>query len=167
MPPRTVKKHTKSVVSPTDDQLSNLESKKSDAIKTLASQKIFQSWVIMKSPGSRKVFLPGTKKRKLGLPRSYRSVFHRIIGHRLFLHLTSLVRSKEYDLIDVEGGSDLNMAVYLYYDQRMSLEVKTEADKKDIQRKKKTGNDSEMDGWTIGGGFGINYVAGEGVIEKR
>jgi hypothetical protein len=77
------------------------------------------------------------------------------------------LRSKEYDLVEVEGGAELNMLVYDYYNQRMTPAARAEAEKKDTQKRKKLGNEGEMDGWTIGGGFGINYVAGEGVIEKR
>ena len=78
-------------------------------------------------------------------------------------------------MIDVWVGNDLNALVYKYYNGHMDLAVREAALHKDqVQRgrlaKGARGPDeisTEMDRWTDGGGFGINYVAGLDIMERR
>lgn len=83
--------------------------------------------------------------------------------------LMRVCRSKEYDVIDVRVGEELNLVVFKYYSGLLTLEVTEEAKKRDQNRRgriKQSGS-TEMDGWIDGGGWGINYVAGEGIMQKR
>lgn len=152
MPPKKPKaKPEAPAVSPA--KLKELEGTKSASRDSLRSQLLFQSWAIDKSPGFKRIIVPqagkGTK-RKISLPRGY--------------------RSKEYDTVEVCVGDELNAIVYKHYQERMSQAIRDEALKKDQIRRGRVdkAGGSEMDGWVNGGGYGINYVAGEtGIIEKK
>ncbi|KAG8922659.1 hypothetical protein FRC03_007919 [Tulasnella sp. 419] len=149
MAPKKQKDAREQVSTLSSEKLAELEAGKSKAIDALREPKLFQAWPINKSPGWRRTFVPGNKRRKLSLPRGY--------------------RSKEYDLIDVRPGDELNEIVYRYYNERLTNEVREKALAADQARRRKLqrGGSSDMDGWVDGGGFGINYVAGEGVIQRR
>ncbi|KAG9017976.1 hypothetical protein FRB90_012801 [Tulasnella sp. 427] len=151
MPPRKQKpaKVEAPTISPT--RMKELEGSKGTARDSLRSQLLFQSWTIDKSPGSKRVIVPQAgkvTKRKISLPRG----------------------SKEYDTLEIRVGDELNAIVYKYYQERMSQATRDEALKKDQVRRgrvEKAGG-TEMEGWVNGGGYVINYVAGEtGIIEKK
>lgn len=72
-------------------------------------------------------------------------------------------------MVEVRVGDDLNAAVHRFYAGSMTASVREDAMRNDKARRKKVdkSGSSEMDGWVNGGGWGINYVAGEGVTQKR
>ncbi|KAG8934866.1 hypothetical protein FRC01_014032 [Tulasnella sp. 417] len=139
MPPKKLKaKPEAPLVSP--EKVKELEGTKSASRDSLRSQLLFQSWAIDKSPGFKRVIVPQAGK------------------------------SKEYDTVEVRVGDELNAIVFKYYQERMSQAIRDEALKKDQIRRGRVdkAGGSEMDGWVNGGGYGINYVAGEtGIIEKK
>ncbi|KAG8903870.1 hypothetical protein FRB99_002639 [Tulasnella sp. 403] len=151
MPPRkNMSTHERGTLTP--EKITALESTKGSSKDSLRSQLIFQSWMIDKPPGLKCTILgaSGTgRKRKVALPRGY--------------------RSKEYDTIEVHAGQDLNAIVYRYYNERFTEKVREDALKNDkkIRAGRLKGSNKDMEGWTPGGGFGINFVAGEGIIQKR
>ncbi|KAG8994772.1 hypothetical protein FRB94_012565 [Tulasnella sp. JGI-2019a] len=155
MPPRKAKTKAANAepvtVTLSPDKLEVLEATKSASKDALQSFLIFQSWTIDKSPGLKRMILPSssTKPRKIACPRGY--------------------RSREYDLVGVPVGADLNAIVHKYYNITLTKAIKEEAlqnDKAHRKRVDKSGS-SEMDGWVNGGGWNITYVAGEGVTQKR
>jgi len=152
MPPRNTptQKLTSNPLTPT--KLAELEASKPASKDVLRTQLIYNSWMIDKPTGHKRTLIPqvgNTKRRRMALPRGY--------------------RSKEYDVVECYTGEDLNAIIYKYYQTLMSTDIREEAVKKDKIRRgrvDKSGS-AEMDGWSDGGGFGINYVAGEGIDEKR
>jgi len=87
----------------------------------------------------------------------------------LFPLVLPRTRSKEYDMVEVQPGDDLNAVVHRHYNGSLTQAVRDAALANDKARRKKVDKNrsAEMDGWVDGAGYGINYVAGEGVSPKR